>query len=356
MRCLRPGGRRRCQLLGGDTAAFCASLVDGLAQLESTLLREDVDGDGGGGGGGGAVSMRWCADAMRLVKRMQRELLVMFKKADVPVGGATSYGGGGGDGGCWFEHYMQETAALLDFCNAFKSAVSRLHRYCMVVDFAAQLGCPGAGAGGGWLQEESCDDGASAIRDRLSDVRAAVSEAERLGRKIMSSSSGGAAAGDDDAGGMVVVMLVAKITMAVVSMFVLQALTSPIVPLAADDDGHCTLGRAAVVPVPELQPWRESLTVITDRFPRRPGVAEHERVAMVVKSMMINTKMEEGEETKNGKQEQEDDHVELLRTRSGELREGVEMFDCVLDEVFDEVIKGRNEMLGIFRDKVLTLG
>lgn len=96
--------------------------------------------------------------------------------------------------------------------------------------------------------------------------------------------------------------------------------------------------------------------MITDRFPRRPGVAEHERVAMVVKSMMINTKMEGEEETKNGKQEQEDDHVELLRTRSGELREGVEMFDCVLDEVFDEVIKGRNEMLGIFRDKALTLG
>jgi len=45
---------------------------------------------------------------------------------------------------------------------------------------------------------------------------------------------------------------------------------------------------------------------------------------------------------------------ELLRARSGELREGVETFDCVLDEVFDEVIRGRNEMLGILRDKALT--
>ncbi|KAF0894642.1 hypothetical protein E2562_001937 [Oryza meyeriana var. granulata] len=357
---MRPGGRRRCQLLGGDTAAFCASLVDGLAHLESSLLCED-DVDGGGGGGGGAVSMRWCADAMRLVKRMQRELLVMFKKADVPVGRAISYRGGGGDdggGGCWFEHYMQETAALLDFCNAFKSAVSRLHRYCMVVDFAAQVGCAAAGVrlvaengAGGWLEEEPADD---AVRGRLPDVKAVVSETERLGRKIMSSSSSSAG---DDAGGMVVVMLVAKITMAVVSMFVLQALTSPIIPLATD--GRCTLGCAAV-PVPELQPWRESLSVITDRFPRRPSVAEHERVAMVVKSMMLNTKME-GEVTRNVKQQQEEDdemvrHVELLRTRSGELRSGVEMFDCVLDEVFDEVIKGRNEMLGIFRDKALTLG
>jgi hypothetical protein len=30
------------------------------------------------------------------------------------------------------------------------------------------------------------------------------------------------------------------------------------------------------------------------------------------------------------------------------------MLDSVLDEVFDEVIRGRNEMLGILRDKALT--
>ncbi|KAL5204266.1 hypothetical protein ABZP36_009137 [Zizania latifolia] len=356
MRCLRAGGRRRCALLGGNTAAFCASLVDGLAHLESTLR----DDGGGSGGGGSSVSMRWCADAMRMVMRMQRELLDIFKKADVPVGDV-SYGG---DGGCWFEHYMQETAALLDFCNAFKSAVSRLHRYCMVVDFAAQVGCAAAAVSlvadhqtgasavhGGWL-EETDDSTSSAVRGRLSDVKAVVSETELLllGRKIMSISSSSSGAGDD-AGGMLVVMLVAKITMAVVSMFVLQALTSP---MPTDADGRqCTLGRSAV-PVPELQPWCESLSVINDRFPRRASVAEHERVAMVVKAM-INAKIEG--EVRHGKEE--DDmvrHVELLRTRSGELREGVEMFDCILDEVFDEVIKGRNEMLGIFRDKALTLG
>ncbi|KAG8089550.1 hypothetical protein GUJ93_ZPchr0011g28330 [Zizania palustris] len=356
MRCLiRAGGqRRRCALLGGDTAAFCASLVDGLAHLESTLRDDDGGGSGGGGGVGSSVSMRWCADAMRMVMRMQRELLDIFKKADVPVGvGDVSYGG---DGGCWFEHYMQETAALLDFCNAFKSAVSRLHRYCMVVDFAAQVGCAAAGVSlvhGGWLEETDDATSSSAVRGRLSDVKAVVSETELLllGRKIMSSSSSSGGAGDDDASGMVVVMLVAKITMAVVSMFVLQALTSPI---PTDADGRqCTLGYSAV-PVPELQPWCESLSVINDRFQRRASVAEHERVAMVVKAM-INAKMEG--EVRHGKEE--DDmvrHVELLRTRSGELREGVQMFDCVLDEVFDEVIKGRNEMLGIFRDKALTLG
>lgn len=187
MRCLRPSGRRRCPLLGGDTAAFCASLVEGMAHLESTL--EVDNGVGGGAGvGSGSVSMRWCADAMRLVKRMQREMLAIFRKADVP----------------------------------------------------------------------------------------------------------------------------------------------------------------------ELEPWRESLSLIHDRFPSRATVAEHEKVATVVRDL-VNGKDDGG--GRHGSHQQDElarGHVELLRARSGELREEVEMFDCVLDEVFDEVIRGRNEMLGILRDKALT--
>ncbi|KAL6658263.1 hypothetical protein ACP70R_003849 [Stipagrostis hirtigluma subsp. patula] len=326
MRCLRPNGRRGCQLLGGDTAAFCASLVEGLAHLESTL---DVDG-GGGGGGAGAVSMRWCADAMRLVKRMQRELLAIFRKADVTVAVVSSCGGGAGKGagaGDWFEHYMQETAALLDFCNAFKAAVSRLHRYCMVVDFAAQVGGRAAGGDaaavslvGGWAPEPEPGQSPSpsTVRDKLADVKAAVTEAERLGRTIISSAGG---RGSD--AGMVVVTLVAKITTSVVSMFVLQALTSPS-PLDAGDGRPTALGCAVV---PELEPWRESLSLIHARFPSRATVAEHEQVAMVVQDL-INAQME----SHGDQQEVVRRHVELLRARSGELREGVEMFACVLDE------------------------
>ncbi|KAL6868179.1 hypothetical protein ACP4OV_015024 [Aristida adscensionis] len=346
MRCLKPSGRRACQLLGGDMAAFCASLVEGLAHLESTL-----DHPGGAGAGAGSVSMRWCADAMRLVKRMQRELLAIFRKADVTVA-VVSCGAGAG-AGSWFEHYMQETAALLDFCNAFKAAVSRLHRYCMVVDFAAQVGRGGGAAVslvGGWAPEPGHGQASpAAVLDTLSDVKAAVTEAERLGRTLVS----GAGAGRGDDAGMVVVTLVAKITTSVVSMFVLQALTSPS-PLAAGD-GRPTLGGAVV---PELEPWRESLSLIHARFPVRATVAEHEQVAMVVQDLM-NAQTDaggggHGGESHGDQQELVRRHVELLRARSGELREGIELFDCVLDEVFDEVIRGRNEMLGILRDKALT--
>ncbi|XP_062182284.1 uncharacterized protein LOC133886594 [Phragmites australis] len=340
MRCLTPSGRRRCPLrLGGDTAAFCASLVEGLAHLENTL---DVDG---GGGGSGSVSMRWCADAMQLVKRMQREMLAIFRKADVPVAVVSSCGAGE-----WFDHYMQETAALLDFCNAFKAAVSRLHRYCMVVDIAAQVGRAAvssllvsgiAAPCAGWASEP-VQEAPAAVRDKMKSVKVAVTEAERLGMKIMSGAGG-------DAGGMVVVTLVAKITTSVLSMFVLQALASPS-HLYAGGVRPTTLSSAVV---PELEPWCESLSLIHARFPCRATVAEHEQVATVVQDL-INGRTDDG--GGHGGQEEEllRRHVELLRARSGELREGVEMFDCVLDEVFDEVIRGRNEMLGILRDKALT--
>ncbi|CAD6254348.1 unnamed protein product [Miscanthus lutarioriparius] len=311
IRCrLRPSSRRRCRLLGGDTAAFCASLVEGLAHLESTL---EVDHQSG------TVSMRWCADAMRLVKRMQREMLAIFRKADVPVA-VSSSGAAAGD---WFEHYMQETAALLDFCNAFKAALSRMHRYCMVVDDPCHAQVAASAAFG----------------DKMADAKAAVAEAERLGRAIIVSDASG-----DDAGGMVVVTLVAKITTSILSMFVLQALTAP--PAAVVNNGGVrpTITSAVDVDVvpPELEPWCESLSLIHARFPSPAAVAEHEKVAMAVRDL-VNGKV-------NGGEQQE----ELLRARSSELREGVEMFDCVLDEVFDEVIRGRNEMLGILRDKALT--
>lgn len=344
IRCrLRPSSRRRCRLLGGDTTAFCASLVEGLAHLESTL---EVDHHGGGGGvaSPGTVSMRWCADAMRLVKRMQREMLAIFRKADVPVAAAAvSSSGAAAD---WFEHYMQETAALLDFCNAFKAAVSRMHRYCMVVDFAAQVAGRAAGGRDGgaaaFLVVESagaapepCQAQSSsppaAFREKMADAKAAVAEAERLGRAIIVSGGAGG-----DAGGMVVVTLVAKITTSILSMFVLQALTAP---ATVDSGGVRPTIASAVGVVPELEPWCESLSLIHARFPSPAAVAEHEKVATAVRDL-VNGKVDGGEQ--------------LLRARSGELREGVEMFDCVLDEVFDEVVRGRNEMLGILRDKALT--
>ncbi|GJN40492.1 hypothetical protein PR202_gb29713 [Eleusine coracana subsp. coracana] len=297
MTMMMPGSRRRqrCPLLdddGGETELFCASLVEGLAHLERTLQVVD-----------GGVSMRWCADAMRMVKRMQRDMLAIFRNADDV---SVSVSGEKKGGCCWFEHYMQETAALLDLCNELKAAVSRMHRYCMLVDLAAA-----SRSGDGWAAPPPP---VAAVRDKLTSVKA-----EWLGK------------GNNAGGGMVVVALVAKITMAVVSVLVLQALTSSRSHIV--DVSPLTGGGGIMVPE-ELEPWHRSLSLIHGRFPSRVTVVEHDKVSMAVQH--------------DGGDRQQ------LRARSGELREGVEMFDAVLDEVFDEVIRGRNEMLGILRDKVLT--
>lgn len=55
---------------------------------------------------------------------MQIELLALFKKCKLRLN--------------WFNQYMQETAALLDFCNLLKSAISGINQYGMVVDLTIQ--------------------------------------------------------------------------------------------------------------------------------------------------------------------------------------------------------------------------
>uniref|UniRef100_A0A0A9DS99 Uncharacterized protein n=1 Tax=Arundo donax TaxID=35708 RepID=A0A0A9DS99_ARUDO len=152
---------------------------------------------------------------------------------------------------------------------------------------------------------------------------------------------------------MVIVTLVAKITTSVLSMFVLQALTAP----SPADAALAVAGRPALGgggAVPELlAPWCDTLSLIHARFPACATVAEHDKVATAVQDL-LDGKVDGGGGHGDQREELVRRHTELLRARSGELREGVEMFDCVLDEVFDEVIRGRNEMLGILKDKALT--
>lgn len=106
-------------------------LAAGLAQLDS-FSSDD--------GAGGRLPVRWCADAMRLVKRTQRDLIAAFWSSSAAEEARRFDGEGDGEEWLDLEKYMEETAALLDLCNALKSAAARLRRRCMAADFAAAAG------------------------------------------------------------------------------------------------------------------------------------------------------------------------------------------------------------------------
>ncbi|KAG1369964.1 protein BPS1, chloroplastic-like [Cocos nucifera] len=273
---------------------------------------------------------------MSLLKKMQVELLVLFKKSKLPI----SYGAEED----WFDQYMKETATLLDFCNSLKSAVSGINRYRMVVELAIQK--LGEDNSSSMVDVNNVEfERVHRAHERFLDA-GVMKETSRLGSGI---SSGG---NQVQVKSMAVVMLAAKTTMIVLSLLLISAMVSPVsIDMGNGDITH---------KVPQLKPCMELLTQLVGRFHERTprpesgsglALVEHEMVDEVVgdlKAQVVEGRIEDRERFLSG--------VELLRTRSAGLSEGVERFDAAVDEVFEEVMRGRNEMLGIFRDGSLSGG
>ncbi|XP_017698395.1 protein BPS1, chloroplastic-like isoform X2 [Phoenix dactylifera] len=294
-----------------------------LGRLEQSLARD-------------SVSLKWSVEAMSLLKKMQVELLVLFKKSKLPI----SYGAEED----WFDQYMKETATLLDFCNSLKSAASGINRYRMVVELAIHK--LGEDNSSNMVDVNNMEfERFKRVHGNLLDV-GVMRETLRLGSGI---SSGG---NHRQAKSMAVVMLAAKTTMIVLSLLLVSAMVSPV----SIDMGNGAISHE----VPQLKPCVELLTQLVGRFHERtsrPGsgsglaLVEHEMVDEVVgrlKAQVVAGRVEDKERFLGG--------VELLRTRSAGLSEEVERFDAAVDEVFEEVIRGRNEMLGIFRDGAVSGG
>lgn len=296
-----------------DSSAFCASLADGLRRLEESLAKD-------------SISLKWSAEVMSLLKKMQAELLAVVKKSKLPI----TYGAEED----WFDQYMQETAALLDFCNMFKSAISGFNRYCMIVDLAIQIltkDAPGL-----------IDIGEFEF-ERLERATGKVLDAKAVRETLGLADTITAWGNKKDEKGIAVVMLAAKTTMLVMSLLLFSALVSPI----SIDVGGAGINCSP----PELKPCLEALVSISDKFRERFQEADTEFGSVLFEHKVM---AEAARELKG--QAVEAAGVERLKASSAELKRGVEVFEAMVDEVFGEVVRGRNEMLGVFRDGALGLG
>lgn len=291
----------------------------------------------------GSVSLRWSAEAMNLLKKMQVELVALLKRSpQLPTPSAAEEG--------WLDQFMQETAALLDFCNLLKCALSGIRRYRMVTDLA--------------VHKFVEDDG---LMNELEFERL---EKEHVVSRAMKESTVGVGNGsegrskdrnDSNRSTIAAVMLAVRATTESVSLILVSAIASPI-PTTIDVASE----EAVVSGFPDqLRPFVDVLKALTVRFrevvvlkPDGEGsrfvvLAEHEMVESAVGDLRARVMAGHG----GDKLEREAllRSVGLLRTSSAELREGVEMFDAAVDEVFDVVIRGRKEMLGMFRDELLSM-
>ncbi|KAF3334154.1 hypothetical protein FCM35_KLT20758 [Carex littledalei] len=313
--CVKPQSRYTADLKE-DASMFLSSLTDGLARLDESLTKE-------------SVSLKWSIEAMNLLKNMQTDLLALFKKFNLPISIGSDED--------WFDQYMQETAILLDFCNTLKAAISRFNWYCMIVDLTIKM---------------LAEDNPSKIVDfdkmefnRMEKSREwrfdmkLVNETVKVGYKTYS----GNQKCDKE---MMLIMLVTKTTMLVLSLILVSSMTSPV---SVDTNGAEPGSR-----VQEVKPCFDLLSQIArkvgERFENAEiTIVEHEMIVEVLRDLKGQLV---GGVAKDRVKFLKD--LEKLREKLNGLKEGVERFNSVLHEVFDEVIKGRNEMLGIFRDSLDT--
>ncbi|KAJ6821090.1 uncharacterized protein M6B38_395180 [Iris pallida] len=327
--------RDHCPVLAEEARAFFSILLEGLKKLDMSLAE-------------GSVSLRWSVEAMNLLKRMQVELIALLKRSQLPISFETEED--------WFNQFMQETATLLDLCNSLKFALSGINRYRMVTELV--------------IQKMVQDDSACSLSLKDLEFERLVGEARssvRATKDNVSSSSTTSTGINGNEGrsklnnsnkSIAAVMLAAKATMVAVSLILVSAIVSPIpIDVASEEliSGSPQL----------LRPFADMLTALIARFRERVSkpdedgsrfvLAEHEMVDSAVGDLraQVMQGMLAGEEEEE-ERERWLESIGLLRTSSAELRQGVEMFDAVVDEVFDVVIRGRKEMLGMFRDGLLS--
>ncbi|KAH0437042.1 hypothetical protein IEQ34_026305 [Dendrobium chrysotoxum] len=248
---------------------------------------------------------------MKILKKMQVELLILIKKSNLRISTGT-------EDGNWFNHYMKDSMTMLDLCNTLKFAVSRVDRYRMMVDIM--------------MNEFNKNDSSKNMEFKsqeyliLHTVKETTGQGERIDVEDESISSA----------------MIALLHSAVVSQVSIKL-------------GGCDLAYK----YPQLKPFIKMLSMLVGEFNERDSTIENrsgselieqEIVAKVI--VDIQTQVVDGIEDK----EKFLSSLELLRTSSVELKEGIENLDVAVGDVFDVLIRGRNEMLGVLRDRYLSIG
>ncbi|XP_020573712.1 uncharacterized protein LOC110020082 [Phalaenopsis equestris] len=279
-----------------DLDAFYYSYSEDLSQLSKSFSI-------------GSISLNCSIEAMKILKKIQVELLILIKKSNLLICSGTEEGD-------WFSQYMKDSITMLDFCNSLKLAVSRIDRYRILVDI--MINKLNKNYSSKIIEFESKK------YSNFNTVEETIKQCEGISVEDESNNS----------------------IMVVVSVL----LHSTIVSKVSIELGGCDLASRC----PQLKPFIEMLSMLVREFNERDFVikngsgselVEHD----IVRRMMVDiqTQVMDGIEDK----ERYLSSLKLLRTSLIELKEGIEKLDDAVDDVFDVVIKGRNEMMGVLRNR-----
>ncbi|KAL0908255.1 hypothetical protein M5K25_022740 [Dendrobium thyrsiflorum] len=228
---------------------YINSLVKDLKQLDQSLSD-------------GSISLQWSVEAMKILKKIQVEQLTLLKNFTVTISHGAHEDG-------WVNQYMQDSIAMLDFCNSLKFSVARMSRYCMMVELIIENQAVSS-------KTIKFDEKLVSESQKYLCVKM-MRETIRLGCRVQAKRKG------KENKGITAAMLAAKRTMVVVSVLLVSAIVSPVSIELGSSDLHCRF--------PQLKPFVDILSILLCRFQERAFAAlkssgfmlyEHEIVGRMI--------------------------------------------------------------------------
>ncbi|KAA8538614.1 hypothetical protein F0562_028192 [Nyssa sinensis] len=281
-----------------------ASLITDLEKLQKSLAEN-------------SKSLQWCKEAMVLLKKLHSEFLLLFEKFKVSI----SWDGVND----LLDEYMKETLNILDLCNLLKSTIFKIDRYGLMVDFAAKF-----------LRDSvSLSSPSKAEIERLEKESKKLYGVENLKDVNLFKAGMSKTKCKDSA---VHVIYAVKIAMTIISMLICSVIICPI-PIKIDKGGYCGF--------PQMKPFLNSVQNIIDYFEKKfQNAGDNTRLALKENAMIEKAIVEIKAQLIKGITADKENFVttiELLKQRSVVLKEGLQVLESEVNQVFEEVVKGRNQ-------------
>lgn len=297
---------------------FASLVTDDIQKLEASLADDHQNS---------SLSLQWCTALVDLLRKLHFHLLCFvqqFNNKPTMV---------------YTEEYMKESLILLDFCNGLKSAIAEMNRYRLVVDVAAEK-----------LLRSTYNK--SEIERLETESKKLYVMEDQKGKIIFSllKQEMSKTKSNKDANNIAGVVYAVKGTMNTVCSLLFSTIFYP-VSIKMDDIGLYTKN----FPDDQLKLLSDSLRNLICRFSEginykkcgKPVLVENIKM---VESTVFEIKNQAWRVANYIDDEDEDKYlmsIDLLKNNCVALKEGLEMFESAVTELFEEAVKGRNKVLAM---------
>ncbi|XP_040995726.1 protein BPS1, chloroplastic-like [Juglans microcarpa x Juglans regia] len=284
-----------------------SSLISDIERLKTSLA-------------GDSITLKWCSEAINLLRKMHSHFLLFFEKYHLPV--------------LWYgtdilEEYMKETLDLLDLCNSLKSAISGMQRYRLMIEFAA-----GKLRNGGNISDATT---------KITEIERLVSESKKIygvekwkDMNLFKTEMPKTKSKDST----ICFIYAIKSSMRLVGMLLFSALLYPI-SITMDKEVYRRVS-------PQLKSFSVSIGKLVGCFLKvLEGVKDKSMPILVENKVIEKAVLDIKAQVLKGKAVDQEKLINLLKQSSLVLKERMEMFESVVDELFEEVVNGRNKVLAM---------